>query len=577
MSVRNAQFPIRIDPYILAETMLTDPNNQASDAYGFSMAASAATLIAGAPGIVYSTGAVNQSRTGAAYVYTLTSGAWKSQATLSANDGNGTLGFGTSVSISGNLAVVGSPLAHNNTGAAFVFIRSGSSWTMDAELTAADGASGDYFGWSVATSGTAIAVSAVNRNQQAGAVYVFTGSGSSWSQQAEIIPSDVAAGDQFGNALYFSGSTLAAACALHNNVTGAVYVYQQSGSAWPLQAEIADPGRSQGDYFGASVSVSRNTMAVGAIYADNGLGAVYLFTRSGTSWSKAGSITPSDAVAYGDFGIAVALSGSRLAVGADGADNGGTGRQYLYSGAPGSWTLQNEIVDPHGSARDLYGASIALSLNTLGPGAPGDDAGGLATGAAYADTILVPKSVSLSPTAITGGQTSTGTVTLNVPVPSGAGPAIVNLHTNSPDAWTPTTISIPSGAPSAQFVVHSKSVTQDTPVTVTAQFQGGSASSVLTVAAPVLVSLTLNPNTVKGGNSVQGTVTLSGTAAADTTVTLTNTNSAATVPASVIVKKFYSSVKFTIATSSPGANSVTGTVTATLGANSSSASLTVTP
>ena len=131
------------------------------------------------------------------------------QAELTASDGTTHDLFGLSAAIFGSTAVVGAPAKNSATGAAYVFVRSGTTWTQQAELTASDGASNDAFG-SVGISGSTVVVGAPGKNSGTGAVYVFVRSGTTWTQQAELTASDGVAGDAFGGPVAISGSTVVA-------------------------------------------------------------------------------------------------------------------------------------------------------------------------------------------------------------------------------------------------------------------------------------------------------------------------------------------------------------------------------
>ena len=236
----------------------------------------------------------------------------------------------------------------------------------------------DNFGWSIAlsTDGNTLAVGAIgessaataingdasdNSASRAGAVYLFSRSGGSWSQQAYIKASNTDAGDQFGSSVALSadGNSLAvgaygessAATAIDgdasdNNASnaGAVYLFSRSGSSWSQQAYIKASNTDAGDQFGSSVALSAdgNSLAVVAptersaatgINGDasdnnaNGAGAVYLFNRTGSSWSQQAYIKASNTDAGDFFGTSVALSadGNSLAVGAFGEGSAATG------------------------------------------------------------------------------------------------------------------------------------------------------------------------------------------------------------------------------------------------------------
>ena len=307
---------------------------------------------------------------------------------------DGHIGLGIAISGDGNTVVVGAQHEGSNArgingnqnddsaynaGAAYVFVRNGANWTQQAYLKASNAGSGDHFGNAVAISadGTTIAVSAywesggatgVNGNQnddsipQAGAVYVFTRNGTTWTQQAYIkasntgtagvgdVPGD---GDQFGFSLALSddGNTLAVGATSEDSVAngingnqadnstssaGAVYVFARTGTTWAQQAYIksdAPPMATGGDQFGYSVALNAdgNTLAVG-VYDEggsartingpidmmrNGSGAGYVFTRAGGTWSRQAYVKTWNAEGGDSWGVSVALSddGNTLAMG----------------------------------------------------------------------------------------------------------------------------------------------------------------------------------------------------------------------------------------------------------------------
>ena len=117
--------------------------------------------------------------------------------------------FGYSIAIDGSTAVVGAFTDDGGLGAAYVYVRSGSAWSLQQELTAADGAAGDQFGYAVAVSGDTILVGAPNNASARGSVYAFDRAGTSWSQAQEVTAADGASGDAFGGSLALSGSTAA--------------------------------------------------------------------------------------------------------------------------------------------------------------------------------------------------------------------------------------------------------------------------------------------------------------------------------------------------------------------------------
>ena len=386
-------------------------------------------------------------------------------AKLTAANGASGNQFGISVAVSGEMVVIGAPLANDGRGAAYVFAEPGTGWadmTEVAELTASDGQAGDYFGGSVAISGDTIVVGAgyatVGGNAMQGAAYVFAEPGSGWgnmTQTAKLTASGGVAYDTFGVSVAISGDTvvvgaetaysanprgrglrLHGACAGWTNMTqtakltasagpaycdfgdsvaisgntivvgaeeatigvnslqGAAYVFVEPGAGWANMTQTAKLTASDGaayDYFGDSVAISGNTIAVGAFYATVGgnaaQGATYVFTAPASGWAdmnQTAKLTASDGAADDNFGAAVAVSGNTIAVGADGATVGGNVQQgavYVFAEPDAGWTNMTEnakLTAADGVAGDFFGISVSISGNTIVVGAieSGESSGG---------------------------------------------------------------------------------------------------------------------------------------------------------------------------------------------------------
>jgi subtilase family serine protease len=185
-------------------------------------------------------------------------------------------------------------------------------------------------------------------------------------------------------------------------------------------------------------------------------------------------------------------------------------------------------------------------------------------------------SVTLSPTSVTGGTSSTGTVTLAVAAPTGG--AVVNLtSTNTAAATVPTSVTVAAGATTATFTVTSYAVTSAQSATIKAVYNNISGSAVLTVNPMTVSSVTLNSASVVGGTSLTGTVTLSTAApTGGTAVSLSSSSTSATMPSTVTVASGSKTATFTITTVAVSSSS-SATITATLGTASTTASLTIQP
>jgi hypothetical protein len=334
----------------------------ANDRFGYSVAFSGSTAVVGAY--------VKNSSTGAAYVFTRSGGTWFLQAELTASDGAANDRFGWSVAVSGSTVVVGAYGKNSNTGAAYVFTGVGGTWSQQAELTASNGAANDHFGWSVAVSGSTVVVGAYGANS----AYVYLRSGGTWSRQAELTASNASG---FGHSVALAGSTVVVGAPDSNEFAGAAYVYLRSRGTWFPQAELTASNGAPDTFFGISVALSGSTVLVGA-YGQTFSGAAYVFTDSGSIWSQQAELTASDGAANDSFGWSVALAGSTAVVGAPG--NQGTGAAYVFTRSGSTWSQQAKLTAADGARQDEFGNSVAIVKSTAVVGAPGNHG----IGAAYA-------------------------------------------------------------------------------------------------------------------------------------------------------------------------------------------------
>jgi len=321
----------------IQQQKLTDlVNGVADDLFGFSVSISDDTVIVGAP---RHDNGLRRSDSGAAYVFAKSGSTWIQQAKLTAPVISSSDNFGFSVSISGDTAIVGfhldDPDGKVNSGSAYVFTRSGSTWTQQAKLTASDPTASDQFGESVSISGDTIIVGAPNDGNDgkddSGSAYVFTRSGSTWTQQAKLTAPDADTDDEFGFSVSISDDTVIIGSPKddHSGHTraGSAYVFTKSGSTWTQQQKLIDPAPFGLDQFGFSVSISGDKVIVGAPFdgaRETSLdtsGNAFVFTRSGTVWTHQDILTASDAQEDDQLGTSVSISGDTVIVGAPTAKN----------------------------------------------------------------------------------------------------------------------------------------------------------------------------------------------------------------------------------------------------------------
>jgi hypothetical protein len=262
-----------------------------------------------------------------------------------------------------------------------------------------DLAAGDLFGQSVAVSGATLCAGAPSSNAaaaDAGAVYVFTELGGIWTQEAKLTASTAAASDGLGSSIAIDGDTLAVAAQLDDDNgadSGSVFVFTRTGTVWSEQGILQPSGAAAGDLFGDSVAVLGDTILVGVKADDDGgadSGSVFVFTRSGTVWTEEAQLTTSDATAGDLFGTSVALVTDLALIGAPGNDDAGldSGSTYLFSRSGTVWSEDSKLTATDGAALDEYGASVSLTdhngILRAAVGAPGDDDKGLDSGSGYA-------------------------------------------------------------------------------------------------------------------------------------------------------------------------------------------------
>ena len=307
-------------------------------------------------------------------------GGWTQEAQKVAAGGAINDSFGKSVAIDGDTAVIGAWFddigANVDQGSAYVFVRSGTTWTQQAQLNHAGGEANDYFGISVAIDGDTVVVGAYLDDlfeTDQGSAVVFTRSGVTWSQQAQLFLLSGAANDQFGVSVAIDGNTAVIGAFqddLGSNDQGSAYVFTRSGVSWTLQQQLAATGGTFGDQFGVSVGVSGNTAIVGAfaddVGANNNQGSAYIFTRSGVTWTQQGQLTASDGATDDQFGESVSISGESVIVGSS-LDNIGAnsnqGSAYVFVRSGVTWTQQQKLTAVDGAAEDVFGGSVAIDGN----------------------------------------------------------------------------------------------------------------------------------------------------------------------------------------------------------------------
>ncbi len=367
-----ARYPLRVDPFVHQGEKLTAGGLGGPYGYvGMSVALSADgnTALIGAP--------ADDEYTGSAFVFTRTGSAWAQQGEkLTGGDTVGEAWFGESVALSadGNTALIGAPSDNGQVGAAWVFTRSGSTWTQDGEkLTGAGESGGAFFGRSVALSadGATALVGGYQDDEHRGAAWVFTRSGSTWSEQGEKLTGGGGLGF-FGwsGALSANGNTALIGEWGVGGGIGAAWVFTRSGSTWSRQGE-ALTGEGGYSWFGYSVALSAdgNTALVGAPHGDGYAGSASVFARSGATWAQQGEpLTGAEELGEGELGYSAALSADgeeALLGGRVDGDFHGAAWAFRRSGSVWSQDGAKLTADQESANREEFGWSVALSSSGL--------------------------------------------------------------------------------------------------------------------------------------------------------------------------------------------------------------------
>lgn len=389
------------------QAYLKAPQRDSPDDFGDHVAISGDTIVVGAVNENGSATGVNgvidegAPLSGAAYVYVRTGTGWTLQAYLKASNTNAGDRFGSVVAISGDTIVVGAYAeasgasgvnanqADNgapNAGAAYVFVRNGSTWVQQAYLKASNAQAEDFFGWAVGVSGDTIVVGAwgedssargINGDQgnnsasQAGAAYVFQRAGGVWTQDAYVKASNAATDTEFGNVVAIDGPTMAIAGL-------SPYVFRRGAAGWVEEQRLTTP---VGQFVESCLSISGDTLAT----CDH-LTRPRVFDRLGGAWIEQALPAAAGTDKSDLFGFSVALSGNWLAVGAPGeASNArivdgdrtnnqapGSGAAYVFERSGGTWVERAYLKASNADPGDSFGRSVALFGSRVVVGAPSE-------------------------------------------------------------------------------------------------------------------------------------------------------------------------------------------------------------
>ena len=330
------------------------------------------------------------SNVGLAKIYVRDGKKWKERAELTAKIGAAAVAdnFGFSVAINGprvrgaaNIAIVGAPQhdgAGDDSGAAYVFTRSGDSWKR-AKLVADDAAAADTFGYAVSIDRNTAIVGSPKHDaagSNSGAAYIFAGD-DSWIQQAKLVPKDLEGRDSFGASVFVRERTAVVGAPAHTHggikSAGAAYVFVREGETWREQAKLTPDDAAQRDRFGHSVamSISSDTIIVGAPFHDTergaDAGAAYIFALDGDTWKQQAKLMIKSAREGDQLGSGVATTGKIAILGAKSRDGGApsSGAAYAFVRVDGVWEEREQVMPLVPIKQGLFGFWVAMSENTV--------------------------------------------------------------------------------------------------------------------------------------------------------------------------------------------------------------------
>lgn len=336
--------------------VVTDTSVKAGDEFGQALAIWSSTLVVGAPGQGEDAGAV--------YVFARRGpGSWALESRLTLPDGAAGDRFGRDVALVGDVLLVGAPARADRTGVVYVFRRDGAGWVRSAELTGTT--AGGLFGARLAAQGDRVLVSAPGGNEVPGATVLYRRRpDGTWVEEARLAPPEPA--PLFGASVAFGDGVALVGAVGAQGGRGAAYVFRRGGQgAWTLESTLAPPVEGQ-QQFGVAVALAGDEAWVGAPAAVNGFGAVDVFRREGATWSHVQRIAE-DNLPFGSFGWAVAVRQAMGVVGAPGADFlAGTGFVYGRDAASGSWRKTDALVDRAAELEPMVGAERTCSDGAVG-------------------------------------------------------------------------------------------------------------------------------------------------------------------------------------------------------------------
>ena len=368
-------------------------DNEANDHFGISVAMDGDRVVVGARG-----DDDRGPQAGSAYVFLRGAEGWVLESKVVAADGSEGDLFGVDVAIDGQQLVVasrGNIDRGSQTGSAYVFSKGGFGWTQEKKLAVSKQISNCCFGSAVSISGDVIVVGASGESVQgraSGAAYVFRQSELGlWMLEAKLTPKDASERDYFGSSVDIDGDRVVIGADGkddHGVRSGAAYVFHRARGKWRQEAKLIPRKGGRHHLFGAAVAISGERIVVGAYGDDvNGRqsGSAYVFVRKSSKWQEMSKLVPPNGRATQYFGRSVDVDGEGVIVGAFGDGHGGlkSGAAYVYRVGNKGHVLQAKLVAENAGELQEFGRSVAISNRRVVVGMHGDRSKGPWSGAAF--------------------------------------------------------------------------------------------------------------------------------------------------------------------------------------------------
>jgi hypothetical protein len=475
---------------------------------------------------------------------------WTQEGKLTASDPVASDNAGHAVALDGDTAVVGSYNADlgvnfGNAGAVYVFTRTGTTWTQQAKLSASSPGRNGRFGTAVDIEGDQLIVGAataqVGLSRDAGVAYVFTRTSGTWTQRSVLSAPDIAQSDLFGSSVAISGSTAVVGSPQEDpgNISnaGSAYVFTSSNDTWSYHSKLVASDAAGSDNFGVSVDILSTRIVVGA----SGASAAYTFNFRNPNWEQEAILVGTDTLSDDGFGRSVALNGDRCVVGANNADPNAAsnaGAAYVFKYTTPAWSQEGKLIASDAAAGAQFGWDVAISGSTV------------AVGAYFADPDGVVD----------------------------AGSAYV--FTEASGTWTQDAMVVSSDKASGDRFGHSVDIDGTTllagaPFANLGSTSDAGAAYAFLATTPISTTVTFPTAGITGTKATMGTITFASPAVSNTVVSLSSNVSALIVPASATVLAGASTATFAVS-STAVTSDTTATVTASgTGITSSQGSLIV--